>query len=347
MTPRLGLGPRLVKSGWKGYQKSIKGQRLLQKGVLAVVLLALIGLTVGVFRFYLQLKKPLPQLSATQLPPPNRGRGEQMHLVLASFDNEGKLTVSILVYKPQITIAEGVIQKSAIFLLDLPIDLPLLTSAGEIKLDQAWLTAKALNPPQGFEFVMEVLQDHFQVPIDGYVVKSRKSKVKIQKYFQLSTLWELLILNGGENFYTNLKKTQLAIFWWDLSKVREDRVYQLELQKANLLEVFRDEKIVDEGLKVSILNKSQLSGLARQAAPWVENLGSEVLIVGNVSEQEVCRVMSKDCQTEIRAVDVDKPSATLKRLEEIFDTPAVRENGSQKMRADIEIKVAHLPKKAR
>lgn len=270
-----------------------------------------------------------------------------MHLVLGSLDNEGKLTASILVYKPQIKIAEGVIQKSAIFLLDLPTDLPILTNAGEIKLDQAWLAAKVLNPPQGFEFVIGALQDHFQIPIDGYVVESQKSHLlSLGGEATVGFLWRVLMTNERPEFMSNLKKVQLAGFFWELSKVREDRVYQLELQKANLLGLFRDEKIVDENLKVSILNKSQLSGLARQAAPWIENLGSEVLIIGNVSEQEVCRVMNESCRTEIYAFNITQPSATLKRLEEIFDTQAVYKNGSQIMRADIEIKVARLPKKA-
>ena len=197
---------------------------------------------------------------------------------------------------------------------------------------------------RGAKLLEETMQNYLGAPIDGYIKLSNCSIA------QLSNCLLLSLLGRGE---TSLNRWQIFKFWWEIKRLRFDKVKSIVLAETNILkkesladgsevlatEFFRldelvkkyfdDSEIKKEAIKIEILNATNYPGLANQLARLVTNMGGEVISVSNSSIKY--QVSSIKYQNESI-----KKTYTVRKLEKILKVKAeVGEIGES--RADLVI----------
>lgn len=145
-----------------------------------------------------------------------------------------------------------------------------------------------------------------------------------------------LLHQNPTNIFTILPNLKTDLTLWDfirlkmaVSGVRFDKVQDLDLLKLNVLDKvklsdgsevftadpirlesvltgFKDPKIQSEHLSIAVFNATTYPNLAQKAAMIINNLGGNVIIIGNT-----------DAKGD-KSVVFGTPSATLKRLTQIF-----------------------------
>lgn len=147
---------------------------------------------------------------------------------------------------------------------------------------------------------LSILSKNRQIIIDGYLLGPGSTDevseiIEIQSYVARNLFKDSLM--------TNLTKLQVWQLWWFL---HQDVVY-LHQESSTLFET----QIFEEKVAASVLNGTNINGLAVETSGWLSNLGIEVVETGN-NPQTVTK------SAIINYVDPAEIEYTLKRLEELF-----------------------------
>jgi len=203
----------------------------------------------------------------------------------------------------------------------------------------------------GGELLRETVQEYLGVPVDGYI-KIPNTKYQIKNKKTVLNCLILLLPSRGE---TNLSKWDLLRLWWEIRKLRSDKVKFFDLGETNILtekslpdgslifetELFRldelvrnhciDHKIYEERLAIEVLNATDHSGLANRVARLMTNIGGDIVAVGNSNDKyQISNI-------KYQKKDLRK-SYTVRKLEKILGVKAeVGEMGES--RADLLILV--------
>lgn len=190
---------------------------------------------------------------------------------------------------------------------------------GKYRIEAIW----ELGELEGREGLLaESSQEYLGLPVDGWV-GDEKEKIQSEKQAKGIILNSLFQLIKGRD-ETNLTRWDLVRLWWQIKRVRFDKIYLIDLADSSAIisitlpdgtagfeldparldriiaKYFQDEKIREEGLALEIVNATSHPGLAAQAARIVSNIGGRVIAVGDWDlRNEECEVRSKKDKARI------------------------------------------------
>lgn len=159
-----------------------------------------------------------------------------------------------------------------------------------------------------------------EMMVDGYVAYGVKPFDHDSVKTISSTLWRSLISNTASSNFSR----------WELM------VLSHSIRATSFIDNpeqhFYENAIEDEALKIGVYNGTLISGLALEAAQWIENVGGDVVEIGNATHKKE--------KTDIVVYSDLHGSPTVLRLLEIFDvSEAYYEGVSQPTRFDIIVTV--------
>lgn len=189
------------------------------------------------------------------------------------------------------------------------------------------------------DLLVESLKENFGIPIDGWVeTAGSEQQLADSGQHTVASKEEILtrlrsqMLGGGRS---NLTSVDLFRLWWGIRGLRFDKIKTVDLVKTNSLttqvladqtqaleinnsnlderfqRLFFEPLLRQERLGIEVLNATMHPGLGERAARIVNNMGGEVLIVGNSDKQ------IKKCQAS--STKEKKESYTVKKLEKVFN----------------------------
>ena len=198
---------------------------------------------------------------------------------------------------------------------------------------------------RGGELLRGSFQEYFGVNLEGYLTGGQYQPEKLKmKAFLLNNF--LNALYGKEE--TNLTNWDLLRSWWQVKKIREDKIFVMDLgqssvsqevdlpdgSKAMKIETERLTKIInqlfiDGGLKkedltIAVLNKTKHFGLANNASKIINNIGGRVVQVSNLQNQNI---VEEGC--EVKSEKKDKNSYTVEKLKNIFNCHWLEKEGDE------------------
>ena len=183
----------------------------------------------------------------------------------------------------------------------------------------------------GGKLISGTIQDYLGLTIDGY---ARLEDGNIE-FVQQALVG--LLRNKGE---TNLTSWDLVRLWWQLKKIRPDRIKMVNLGETSacsevvladessaieidservdrvVSQLFKDQKVRIEDLAVAVLNRTSHQGLAGRAARLITNIGGRVVEVGEAESLSVTKPGEK---CEVQSAEKLRNSYTVKKLIRIFD----------------------------
>jgi hypothetical protein len=133
---------------------------------------------------------------------------------------------------------------------------------------------------KGGELLQRTVQDMMAVPVQGWLVNSAEAKVTNLSW------WDDLRLSLARIWGVK-KKIEFKLE--ETAGLRKDslrdgtQVYRVEERFLDELinQEFFDQRMIDEGLAVAIVNSSGVSGMAATAGRLASNLGNQVVWLGN------------------------------------------------------------------
>lgn len=180
------------------------------------------------------------------------------------------------------------------------------------------------------ELLAETVQEFLGVPIDGWLgsksdswLISPKQENFLQEKNELTSWSRLLkpqeLLNSYRNLETNLTFVDLVRLWFSAKFTRFDKIKFVDLESGSalttltladgtkvfaadqktvdglLVDLFKEQKIVQEHLTLEILNGTEKAGLANRLARLITNLGGDVVSVTN-SQEKIgrCQIKGKN-----------------------------------------------------
>lgn len=204
----------------------------------------------------------------------------------------------------------------------------------------------------GGRFLKKELLRFLALPIDRYFKKTsgkdrpiknqEELKAEIKKIQSWQWFLESALSSGRKKggFQTDLSPAETLRLWWELRKVRADKIFfrslsrgialkedqlvdgtRIEVIAADLFfeEVagfLKDSLLKQEGIEVAVFNTTSAPGLGQRGGCLVAHLGAELAHIGNWPER-----MEK---SQIWVLNqAAAPSATLKRLADVFQAEVV------------------------
>lgn len=190
---------------------------------------------------------------------------------------------------------------------------------------------------RGGTLLMETAQEFLGAPMGGYIkVQSTKDEdIKNTVRQTLGMASVVPVLRGNPAVKTNLTAYDLFRLWWSTRQVRSDKIKALNLDDLGVLEniglpdgtaikqadptaldgkvgkFFAEDKILEENLKIEVLNSTQQVGIGNRVARLIQNMGGEVVNVGSI-EAEIS-------QCQIKFNSKVSNDFTLTRLARIFN----------------------------
>lgn len=188
---------------------------------------------------------------------------------------------------------------------------------------------------RGEDLLTGSLEEFFSVPIDGYLSPFSPQDLTLADPAAIkkgisATLLDLVKGRGK----TNLTKLDLFRLWWQVRKVRADKIKAVNLNETAVfslttladgtsageidaesvgelvVKLFEDRQIRTEDLAISVLNGTSHFGLANKAAQKVSNLGGRIIEIGVAAgEKEKC---------EVKTEKANRLNYTVKKLMGIF-----------------------------
>ena len=181
--------------------------------------------------------------------------------------------------------------------LEIPIDIVLLTPAGEYYVSQLYAVGGALNPPQPLSFIKNSIESYLAIPIDGVIIEASPEVGSVLMAIGAPSssnananaglfYWWRWLRNRGEwerQIETNLTRGDLWGLVSAINRMREDRITQENLgeltsyQESSVRDklvqsLFVDSQVQSEELTAQVFNGTATSGLAGEAARYLENL---------------------------------------------------------------------------
>lgn len=202
---------------------------------------------------------------------------------------------------------------------------------GSWRIDSIYELGEAGSEPIGPLLLKDSITSLVGIPIDGILIFKNPFDSSIDDEIKSLRGNPLKIFSLLKNVTGDLTLMETASLFWNISKVREDKLtlldlYQTEITKSKLLpdqsrvlgvdivnlDLFirknlSDSAISQEDESVAIYNTTNHPGLAQSAARWVSNLGVDVVVISSSS-------INHD-KTSVIGI---KKSLTFKRLAEIF-----------------------------
>jgi hypothetical protein len=318
-------------TSWKRmqwYQQLKRRLRLLGLALLVVVSTVVVVAAINLYNFF---ARPMATASgaADQGVSWNGGRFNFLLIVLDDADDETSLIrelslISLDSYNSRYSVVK--------LPLDAAVDVP-----GDFGVNplRAVYALGALKKPQvNLKLTAQTVSHLLAVPIDGYILTDEDGLGSLGELlgeqrlsFRVLKLLPRLAVEARRQLKTDLKFSTLAQIGRFLWQAEPDSRGVIEVGAAELLDVgdldwrlsglLTDQKIVDERLKVQVLNGTAKSGLAGHVARYVKNLGGDVIWVGNYEPAEL---------TKSVLVTRDPDSHTVKRLSEALGIEDIRAN---------------------
>lgn len=190
-----------------------------------------------------------------------------------------------------------------------------------------WRAVYALGeltyPKTNAELVVKTVSEHTRLSAESYLLIDQEGLKRIGSvnFEDLAAIFDLrnipkvlqALVVGRSDFKTNLSLWEIGRVIKFLFSVRSDR-FEI-LGEESSADSFCDERIVEERLKIIVLNGTAVPGLAAKAAEIIKNVGGDVLEVGNAATQDLAETV---------LVTEDLNSYTAQRIYNIFDIKTVR-----------------------
>lgn len=230
------------------------------------------------------------------------------------------------------------------FMVKLPLEAEVLVPQGFglNKLSTVYALGALTKPRANLDLTALTVKRLLAVPIDGYIVTDASGLGQINQY--LGDGWRMIKLLP--NFLVELRRTiktnltftsllRVGKFIWtarvgeDAWTISEEELYDWQHLDLKLRKYFTDAKIVEERLKIQVLNGTEKQGLATHISRYVKNLGGDVIVVGNFEQTDLKRsfMVTRSLETH-----------TVKRLMEVLQIEDIRsEAAGIGERADVAI----------
>ncbi|MDP1710815.1 MAG: LCP family protein [candidate division WWE3 bacterium] len=287
-------------SSWRRFQSRFKFKKRLRRLTLVITVVAAVILTLGAYNFLKLFFSPLDSAAGASFQNTSSWDGRMplsiLFLEVSDLEASSSPTQSVGVFSLNPT-------QGLFTILNLPTshrNLRDLYGLGEINARSG-----------GVGVLADEVRGILGVPVDGYVIVSREGLQELRQLFsQARSLKDFFAL---ENFLKipevwtivrDSSKTSLDIpsilrVAWYLARIRSDMVDQFALAPElldnsasldrKLSPYFRDDYLVEEHLKIQVLNGSGRSGLAVAAARVIRNIGGEVIRVDNFGRQDLVK----------------------------------------------------------
>ena len=192
------------------------------------------------------------------------------------------------------------------FPLTLPLEAEVVVPQGfgGHKLKEVYSLGALTKPQANLDLTAQTVKKLLAVPIDGYIVTDDAGLGQIDQYLgsglgMLKLLPNLFtevrrqiktnltfpsLLRVGQVLWSTSPATSADMEGW---KISEEELFDWQHLDLELQKYFTDPRIIEERLKIQILNATEKQGLATLVARYVKNLGGDVIIIGNSDQTDL------------------------------------------------------------
>ncbi len=330
--PRKRYKHRKKISSWKKLKLSKKIQhRLKILGLALVVVFATIVVS-GAVALYQFFSKPMAT-AAGAVDGDVTFPGGRFNLLLVNLEDASDPT-SLIKELSIISIDVGnrdlPAGRQGLFTIKLPLEAEVVVPQGfgGHKLKEVYSLGALSRPQANLDLTAQTVSKLLALPIDGYIVTDDDGLGQIDNYLggglRMVKLLPNLLTEVRRQIKTNLTFPSLlrvGQFVWsansseDVWMMSEEELFDWQHLDLELQKYFLDSKIVEERLKIQILNATEKSGLATHVARYVKNLGGDVIIISNFDQT--------DLRQSFMVSSLDE-SHTVERLKNVLQIEEVR-----------------------
>ncbi len=220
-----------------------------------------------------------------------------------------------------------------VFMVKLPLEVEVVVPLGfgGHPLQEVYSLGALTKPQANLDLTSQAVSQLLAVPIDGYIVTDDRGLGQIDQYLggglRIVKLLPNLLTEVRRQVKTNLTFPSLlrvGKFIWS-ARLSEDawvtspeELFDWQHLDWELQKYFRDDKIVEERLKIQILNATEKPGLATHVARYVRNLGGDVIIISNFDQTDLRQSFL------VADPSLADGSYTIRRLKEVLQIEDVR-----------------------
>lgn len=321
-------------SSWKKLKVSRKLKHRLKILGLALVVVFATTVVSGAIALYQFFTKPMATAAGATdgdvvFP------GGRFNLLLVTLEDANEPTSLI----EELSIITLDANENKVFMVKLPLEAEILVPQGfgRHKLSAVYALGALTKPRANLDLTAQTVSKLLAVPIDGYIVTDDAGLGQINQY--LGDGWRMVRLLP--NLFTEIRrsiKTNLTFpsllrvgqFVWsarlseDAWCVSEEELFDWQHLDLELAKHFTDLRIVEERLKIQILNATEKQGLATHVGRYVTNLGGDVIIISNFERTDVKQSF---------IIAADQETHTVKRLTEVLRIEGVGPPASESPQA--------------
>ena len=312
-------------SSWKKLQLSKKIKHRLKILGLALIVVFATAVVSGAVALYQFFAKPMAT-AAGAADGDVTFPGGRFNLLLISLEDANEST-SLITELSIITLDAN---EDEVFVVKLPLEAEVAVPQGfgGHQLAEVYSLGALTKPQANLDLTSQAVKKLLAVPIDGYVVTDDAGLGQIDKYlgdgWRMARLLPNFLTEVRRSIKTNLTFPSLlrvgqfiwsARFGEDVWDISEEELFDWQHLDLKLQGHFTDLKIIEERLKIQILNATEKSGLATHAARYVKNLGGDVIIISNADQLDLKQSFM---------VTGDSETHTVKRLMEVLQIEEVR-----------------------
>ncbi len=293
---------------WKSLRKKFRLRKRLRRFGLVFFVFLSVLMTLGILYIWYYFTRPFAQAGGSfDISASWQGKTPLNLLWLevdeVENDTAPLVNLSLVVLNPTL---------SSLTIINLPLECKVyLPSQGEQPLKAIYGVGNLLDPKQGIELAEKNVSYLLGVPIDGYLLVGSEGLERLgsllgqnkslKEYFSLGNISFLpqIISLGHRYLRTNLPLDELGRVSYFIYGVREDKIEVFALSSGDLQDqealdlrlrpFVRDAVLAEERIKIQILNGTIKAGLAAFAARLVENMGGEVIRIGNYERQDITK----------------------------------------------------------
>lgn len=312
-------------SSWKKLKVSQKIKhrlKILGLAVIVVFATAVVSSAVILYQFFTKPMATAAGAADGNITFPG-GRFNLLMVVLEDANEPTSLAKEISV------IALNVNENEA-WVVELPLEAEVAVPQGfgNHQLKEVYSLGALTKPQANLDLTALTVKKLLAVPIDGYLVTDDAGLGQIDQYLggglRIVRLLPNLLTEVRRQIKTNLTFPSLlrvGQFVWsvrsdgDVWEVSPEELFDWQHLDLETQKHFSDARIIEERLKIQILNGTDKPGLATHISRYVKNLGGDVIIIGNYEPLDVKRGLM---------VTKEPESHTVKRLAEVLQIEDVR-----------------------